>query len=208
MYKLVIRNELALLFREKNYVWAKYSLDKLQSQLEQGAEVLHFVRGQRYETISIPAFLVAQKLFHEFTNFDDMKLRIQHPWMQIYSNDIKWLKSIVKKVPDSCEELWEPSKSNMNLLEANTIISYNIKDYQYKVTLGNRTCPNFINWVDSNLDKIKIGHKTYDAIAHNDYTKGLYFYIRDEKVLNLINLIIGPAAQRIDKIVYQTKTDK
>ena len=208
VYKVVIRNEIAHLFREKNYTWAKYSLDKLQAQLEEGADQLHFVRGQRWAAVSISDFLTAQKLFHEFTNFDNCKLRVENPWLSVYSNDIKWLKNLTSKVGDSCQEFWEPNSKNIKLLESNTIISYSIKDYKYKVTLGSKTCPNFINWIDSNRDKIKIGNKTYEAINDNCYTKGLYFYVRDEKVLNLINLIIGPAAQRIDKIVYQTKTDK
>lgn len=208
VYKLVIRNQLAHLFREKNYTWAKYKLDELNEQFEQGSEHLYFVRGQRWEQVETEDFLVARKLFHEFTNFENMKLRVQNPRMQIYSNDIKWLKQLSKKVQSACTEFWEPSKNNAPLLEANTILSHTIKDYEYRITLGAKTCPNFVNWIDSNPDKVKIGKTTYEVIRDNQYGKGLYFYVRDEKVLSLINLIIGGNIQRVDKIVYSAKTDK
>ena len=42
---------------------------------------------------------------------------------------------------------------------------------------------------------------------NNGFTKGLYFYVRDEKILQLLNLFIGKI-QRIDKIVSSDNSDK
>lgn len=206
-YKLVVRNQLSHLFREKNYAWAKQNLDKLQSQLENSEEQLVFTRGLRSEYIERSEFQQAQILFHEFTNFNDMKLRVEHPRIQVYSNNLNWLKRLATKVKNVVE-FWEPDSSNINLLEANTIVVHQPTTMQYKITLGKKTASNFTNWVDSNPDKVRMGPVTYNEIQNNGYTKGLYFYVRDEKVLNLVNLIVGGNIQRVDKIVYSPKTDK
>lgn len=207
VYKLVVRNQLAHIFRDKNYAYAKKQLDVLQQNFESGSTSIKWCRGLRQEIIPVVELQQAQKMFSEFTSFDDMKLRVENPRIQIYSNSLSWMNKLKSKLLNCCE-FWEPSTEGVSLLEANTIISDTIKDFEYKVTLGKQTNSEFINWVDSNTDKIKIGSVTYNEIKNNGYTKGLYFYVRDEKILNLVNLIIGGSPQRTDKIVYRKKTDK
>jgi hypothetical protein len=207
VYKLVVRNQLAHIFRDKNYAWAKENLDILQQNFESGVDPIILHRGLRHESVPVVELQQAQKMFNEFSNFQDMKLRVENPRIQIYSNNLSWMNKLKSKLLHCCE-FWEPSTEGINLLEANTIISDTIKDFQYKVTLGKQTNSEFTNWVDSNTDKIKIGRVTYNEIKNNGYTKGLYFYVRDEKILNLVNLIIGGSPQRTDKIVYRKKTDK
>lgn len=206
-YKLVVRNQLAHLFREKNYSWAKQNLDKLQHQFENGRHDLIFVRGLRNEAVDPWDLQQAQLMFHEFTRFDDMKLRVEQPRIQVYSNNLTWLEKLSNKL-DQVVEWWEPQPHNLDLLKANTIISNKHKGFDYKVTLSKRTPNSFANWVDNNRDKIKMGPVTYQEIKNQGYTKGLYFYVRDEKVLNLVNIMIAGSIQRIDKIVYSVKTDK
>ena len=50
-------------------------------------------------------------------------------------------------------------------------------------------------------DKCKAGPKFIDLVANNGYVNGMYFYVRDEKVLQLVQLIIGGNIRRIDKFI-------
>lgn len=73
--------------------------------------------------------------------------------------------------------------------------------------MGDNVDPNLAEWIISNKDKAKAGPVCLQEIANNGYVKGYYIYIRDEKIIQLLNLFIGNI-QRIDKLVYIAKTDK
>ena len=38
-------------------------------------------------------------------------------------------------------------------------------------------------------------------VKNNGYVNGMYFYVRDEKVLQLIQIIIGGNIKRVDKFI-------
>ena len=45
-------------------------------------------------------------------------------------------------------------------------------------------------------------------LEDQEYVNGLYFYVRDEKVLNLITLLIGDNIRRVQKLVWIEELDK
>ena len=59
-----------------------------------------------------------------------------------------------------------------------------------------------------NQNKVKIGQVCLEEIKNNGYVRGFYFYVRDEKVLRLVTLMIGNSITRIDKIVCKANIDK
>lgn len=203
-YKLVVRNQLAHLFREKHYRFTKTHLDLLQQNFEKGKRLI-LVRYLREDFIDVLDFQEAQILFNELTKRDDYKLRVENPRMQIYSNDKKFLQNLISKLK-FCLEFWEPGEEA--LIESNTIVLNRPMPYEYKVTLRSRTNYEFANWYESNKNKVKIGKTCLNEIRNRGYTNGLYFYVRDERVLNLITIIIGDSISRVDKVVYKQKLDK
>ena len=46
-----------------------------------------------------------------------------------------------------------------------------------------------------------------ETIERNGYTRGMYFYVRDEKILQLLSLFVSKLA-RVDKLVYNPNIDK
>lgn len=203
--KLVIRNQLAHLFREKQWTYAKDQLDRMQQEFEKG-ETVRWTRGRIVETIDIQSLQEAQILFNELNRRNDIKLRVENPRMQIYTNDIALLNRIHSKI-GSCIELWTPS-DDVDLIPINTIILSRPAPYEYRVTLGSWPTPEFSNWIENNQDKIKIGKKCYKTIVTGGYTQGLYFYVLSERYLHLLQLVIGNSVQRIDKVIYKQNIDK
>ena len=59
----------------------------------------------------------------------------------------------------------------------------------------------FSNWLIANSDKSRVGDKTLVSIQQG-YVSGSYFYVRDEKILIIVQMLIGNTIQRIDKLVY------
>ena len=192
------------MFRDKNLSFAKAELDALQHQYEEGNSL---VRKSWSKEIHIEknSFFEAKNLYIEFCKQKDFKLRVQGYNMQIYSHDYEWLQYLADKFSNICTEFWEPI--NKSLLKPNVILTDTKVEYEYKVTMDLDVDPNLANWIINNPSKAKAGSVCLDTIKNNGFTKGLYFYVRDEKILQLLNLFIGKI-QRIDKIVSSDNSDK
>jgi len=207
LYKLVVINPLASIFRDNNLTYARDQLDKLQLEYELNSS-LNFSSFRRNTKISKNEFTAAKILLTEFNIRKDYKLRISIPNMCIYSNNTRWLKMLMIK-PIVIKEFWEPDQKSINLLVKNNIvITDNTFGYDYKITFKDRIDSQFYNWLLANPDKVKIGNTCLQCIKRGGYVRGFYFYLRDAKVLSLVNLMIGGGIARIDNIVYKEVKDK
>jgi len=202
-YKIVVSNPLSSIFREKNLAQAKTVLDDLQHLYEQQQPLIRSY-GRRQEHLSHKTFFEAKNLYIEFSKKINFKLRIEGNIISIYSHNYSWLQHLATKF--NANEFWEP-RIDISKFNKNTIIIDEPSIYEYKVTLGDNVDPNLADWIISNKDKAKAGNVCLQEIANNGYVKGYYIYIRDEKIIQLLNLFIGNI-QRIDKLVYIAKTDK
>lgn len=199
-YKITIRNALSHIFRDKNFSYAKSELDALQLQLDNGQPLQRRLYS-KIANIQNNTFFEAQNLYIEFVKQKDFKLRIENPNMQVYSHDYDWLEHLIQRF--DVLAFWEPTSK----LEKNIILVDTAPEYQYKVTLDVSVDPALADWITNNPDKAKAGATCLKTIRNNGYARGFYFYARDDKILQLLNLFIGKV-QRIDKLVYIAKTDK
>ena len=203
MYRLVIQHNLGIIFRDKNLAHARDVLDSLQLQIEEGKE-LEWRRSYRYTVpVSSESFATAQYLLAEFTSQgqDNYKLRCEHPFMSIYSNDTNWLNTLRRK-DLSIESFSEPDVKDINDLKPNIILTdENPIRMKYKVTVGNQVSSGLSTWITTNPDKCKAGNRFLQEVKNNGYVNGMYFYVRDEKVLQLVQLIIGGNIKRVDKFI-------
>ena len=203
MYRLVVQHNLGIIFRDKNLAHARDVLDSLQLQIEEGKE-LEWRRSYRYTVpVSPESFATAQYLLAEFTaqGHDNYKLRCEHPFMSIYSNDTNWLNALMRKNL-SIVSFSEPDVNDINDLKPNIILTDEIPiSMKYKVTVGNQVSSGLSTWITANPDKCKAGYKFLQEVKNNGYVNGMYFYVRDEKVLQLVQLIIGGNIKRVDKFI-------
>lgn len=208
LYKLSVKNRLSAIFRERNLSYARQVLDKLQHEYENGQR-LYLYQGSREKPITEENFQDAKRLFNYFSRFDDYKLRVESQTLSIYANDIKWLEKISGEIdPYNIESMHKPDPKFVEKLESNIILVNTNSGYQYKVTLGgNRGNPEFANWAERNPKLIRLGSITKKALLEQGYINGMYFYARDERTLQLCNLMLSNI-RRIDKLVVKQDIDK
>ena len=204
MYRLVVQHNLGIIFRDKNLAHARDVLDSLQLQIEEGKE-LEWRRSYRYTVpVSPESFATAQYLLAEFTaqGHDNYKLRCENPFMSIYSNDTNWLNTLMRKNNLSIVSFSEPDVNDINDLKPNIILTdENPISMKYKVTVGNQVSSGLSTWITANPDKCRAGSKFLQEVKNNGHVNGMYFYVRDEKVLQLVQLIIGGNIKRVDKFI-------
>ena len=94
------------------------------------------------------------------------------------------------------------------MLEPNVIISNAPIEFEYKVTVGSTVDPSFPQWVRKNRDKVKAGRVFLNLVETKSYVKGMYFYCRDMKILQFVNIIIGGSVRRVDKFINKPDNDK
>ena len=216
LYKLVLTNELSNIFRSElqrhtSLGFAKEQLNNLKEKYILGEPL----ERQIYRSIRIiptEHYLDAVDIYSTLKFSKDFKIRVDlKTRMSIYTNEKSTLKKIINKMRVSNTEFWEPDVTSVNMLlgEENIIITNNIPVFPFKITLGTQKIDtNFAYWLKSNTDKSRIGNIALTAIEQGLDVNGLYFFIRDEKVLSLITMIIGHNIRRIDRLIYKQNIDK
>jgi len=215
-YKLVLSNQLNTIFRsslQKSSAlgYAREKLDQLTESYQKNEPMSEIV-WRTTRTVPIDHYLDAKNIYSLLKFAEDYKIRLNPGrTLIIYSNDKALLKKISNKMKVSNREFWEPAAALSKFLqtEKNVILTNSVPEFPIKVTFGNNKInPDFINWLDANQDKSRVGKSTINNIRKGYFTSGLYFYVRDEKVLNLISMLVGHNIRRIDYLVYKKDIDK
>lgn len=206
LYKITLMNVLGTIFRGKNFTYAGEVLDTLQQDYEEGLPLKRKTYAKEWK-IPPAHFTDCQIIFNTCPKWDDFLFRIEGPNFSIYSNTREDLDLLVTKLK-TVIEFHEPDPIIINYLTSNIQIVDEIPEYQYKVYLGDKATPGFAKWAVGNQDKIKLGHTLKREIENSGYLRGFYFWVKDEKVLLLVKMIIGGNIQRIDKLVSKLDLDK
>lgn len=214
LYKLAISNPFAPWFRNE---FQKGSLKLIKSKIEE-YQVLHDIGQPMYKSvyrserpISSDEFLDAKDLFKALENVDDYKIRVER-WsgLCLYSNDKDFLKGIVNKSRVSVLEFWEPDTESIDALlsDKNIILVNKEPVHPLKITFNyKRVDPSFASWLEANQDKSTVGKATLENIK-SGYASGNYIFVRDERVLTMVQMIVGHNIQRIERMVYKQNIDK
>ena len=208
LYKIEVQSSLAYIFRNNNLQAARDILDDLQEKLERKQPLV--VRSYlKYETVAPKKLHEAQIIYTLLSKNVDYKLRIEKPKICIYSNDKQFLLQFDDKLEQDCK-FFEPSddvrkaiQNNPNIIVLKTPIPY-----EYRVTLGNQTSYEFLDWLKNNQDKVKASKKLLNYLSYKRHNEeGLYVYVRDSKIIQLLSLM-NINIRRIDKIVCKQNLDK
>jgi hypothetical protein len=199
-YKLVWYTPLAHYFRGGDLTTIRDMLDSLHHQYaETGSmQLMHWggiINVKPHELHQ------AQKVFTAISK-NPNKIRVEGRYLQLYSEHKDWLEKLARQI--DIYEWWEPE----GLLQPNTVImGESMKGWEYRVRLGRNIPKNFCTWALNNLDKIKIGNVFKEALDKGQpwNLTNLYFYVRNEKMLNLVTLVLGPSIIQIDKIIIEDK---
>lgn len=152
-------------------------------------------------SISVQNLHQAQLVFTAISK-NPNKIRVEGRFLQLYSEHKDWLEQLAKQI--DVYEWCEPE----GLLQPNTVVmGESMTGWEYRITLGRNIPDSFCKWALNNIDKIKCGDKFKKALDDNltHYLTDLYFYVRNDKMLNLATLVLGSSITQIDKIIIEDK---
>lgn len=204
--KVVIWNALAGIFRSKNYTYVKEKLDILQKNAEAGLP-LHNPARIYPHPVTLEDFQDACVLYnHIKRDTHDYLIRSQGFNLTIYANDEEWLEPLLNKI--DVREYFKPrdlEHRTFLLANSNVVLSDKPVDFEYQVYLPSTASAGFINFIEANRDKVKIGPVCKEAIREGQYLGGLYFWVRDSKILYLAQIACGSNFKRIIRHVHEPK---
>lgn len=208
-YKLEFINSIGHIFRDKNFAYAQSCLETIEQDANKGKELF-----LKKKFIDIPTntsdLLDSRFLYNTLINTKvDYLIRIENPIVNIYSSNEQWLKNIGKKL-NANSAFYKPNIELASIIDKLVDVCFVKRptDWKYKVTLKNRVSPEFAKWIDTNRDKIKIGKIAYEYIKQNGYAHGYYFFVKSERVLTMLNLIIGPNIRKVEEVIVDPTIDK
>lgn len=217
IYKLVIYNPLSHSFRtelqrEGTLSHVRKELDKYQLDYENGIPLQREV-WRTTTLISQEDFFDAKDIYSRLKSHHKqyiVRIGLGNDII-IYSNNRKFLIDLGTTVRTESVSFYEPLENIKELLKKEKDIAFVSKkpEFGLRVTLGRKPGSNELaSWLKNNTDKSKIGKTAMSYLEDQAYVDGLYFYVRDEKVLNLITLLIGDNIRRVQKLVWLEELDK
>lgn len=208
-YKLETINAIAHIFREKQFSYTRSCLETLTQEYSKGKELL--LKRAFIETpVSINDYEDSHTMYNTFIQQKgDYSLRVENPILNVYSNDCEWLEKLAGNLKNECF-LYAPDTNLKNLLNRDTpvIVVKRPTPFKYRITLKNRVSNDFARWIDANPDKVKIGKRAYEHISTSGYAHGYYFYLTSEKMLQLVQIMIGGNISRVEEVVVESNKDK
>ena len=216
LYKLVFRNDLNNIFRgelqkKEKLSYARAELDQLTEQYRNN-QVLYKKAWRTEVPLDINDYFDAMTLYNSLKNYNEYKIRIDpYNTITLFSNNKDFLLRIGYKLKTDFVEFWEPNVEYIDLLKSSTKIQIvdTIPELPLKVWFNSkRINKDFANWLRGNDDKCKIGKIALESLEQYGYLNGLYIYLRDERVLNLVTLLAGRSIRSVEKLVYRGDIDK
>lgn len=132
--------------------------------------------------------------------FSDYNIRVEHPYVNVYTNDSKLVEDLAGLDPQRINYISIPNKSNPGLQQGSVICKK--IDHKYKVFLGKTTqnYSNFLEWAKTN-DKVKLTKRAQKDLSKDRSYGGSYLYVRDEKSLTMVRMFIGTCISKIESVI-------
>ena len=137
------------------------------------------------------------QLLNLVSSLKDYDIRVESPWLTVYTNSKKDVDRIVALDPDRIKYVSIPAVE----LDENTIMLPKI-NYDYRVTLGKTLRENtaFVDWANSNKN-LKLTKSCSRELTRPRSWGGTYFYITGENNLLMAKMHLGGAINKIERIV-------
>jgi len=216
LYKISFSNQLNFIFRtELQKSKLSYTREKLDEYTELYRLGEPLMRKIFRTEVRMPEndYLDAKEIYNKLKQANDYKIRIDpNSSITIFSNNDLFLKDIAKVLKTKNIKFYGPNPKYIDYLQTQTkvILVDTVPTLPYKVNFNNKRCngKDFARWVRANEDKAKLGKIALENLEEYGYLNGFYMYVRDEKVLNLVTLLVGATIRNIEKLVYKGDIDK
>jgi hypothetical protein len=130
-----------------------------------------------------------------------IELRVESPFVSIYTNNLKDVNSLERKYSDNIKYISKPSKPGT--LEEGTIVMPKM-NYDFKVTLSatKTEYSAFISWAESN-SKIRITKSCKRDLTKSRSWGGTHFYVTGDNNLLMAKMHLGGCIAKIQRIVKE-----
>ena len=141
----------------------------------------------------------AFKLQSHLKKLTDVEVRVESPWITVYTNSKSNIDSLIKI--DNSKVKYISIPPDKTVLDENTIILPKI-NYDYRVTLGKTTHENsaFIQWAENNA-KLKLTKTCKRELARDCSWGGTYFYVTGENNLLMTKMHLGGSINKVERII-------
>jgi hypothetical protein len=189
-YKIVVVCPLATWFRNSDFESVITRLEQLDLGQKpmwakiKGPEDIEFTRN-------LNAVMSGQK---------DFNLRVEHPYLNFYTNDTKSIEQIAAVDPSRIRYISIPNKSNPGL-QTNSVICKKI-DFGYKVFLGKTTqnYSNFVEWAKTSSN-VKLTKRAEKDLGKDRSYGGSYLYVKSDKALTMVKVYIGSSISKVESVI-------
>ncbi len=133
-------------------------------------------------------------------SFKDYNIRVEHPYVNFYTNDPKAVETLTAIDPKRINYISIPSKNNPSL-QSGTVICKKI-DFGFKVFLGKTTqnYSNFVQWTKNN-DKVKLTKRAERDLSRDRSYGGSYIYVKDDKSMTMVRMFIGTSISKVESVI-------
>lgn len=141
----------------------------------------------------------ALKLQANLKKCKDINVRVETPWISIYSNSKSEIDSLIKLDKSKVKYVSVPPDNNQ--LQEGIIILPKV-EFEFKVTLGKSSTAQlaFIDWAENN-SKVKLTKSCKKELTRDRSWGGSYFYITGEKNLLLAKMHLGGSINKVERII-------
>jgi hypothetical protein len=141
----------------------------------------------------------AFKLQHQLKKLKDIEVRVESPWITVYTNSKSDVNSLVKLDESKVKYISVPPEKTP--LEENTIILPKI-NHDFKITLGKTSHENsaFVQWAEKN-GKLKLTKACKRELSRDVSWGGTYFYVTGENNLLMTKMHLGGSINKIERII-------
>jgi len=190
----------------KDLSYANREIAKYKDKLSKGQKSVTIGRYNK-EKITVENVNEAEILRQFLLQQADFMVRCEAGCIGIYLNDSAELVKLLEKLTVSDVSRWKPDPKVKDLIMPDTVVTNKPSIYKYKITidawLARNKFPAVFEWIASNRDKIKItNHSLKNA------TSSIFVYVRDEKILMLLEMCAGTSIKKKDRIICKADIDK
>ena len=141
----------------------------------------------------------AFKLQSHLKKLTDIEVRVESPWISVYTNSKSHVDSIIKLDKNKIKYISIPPENTA--LAQDTIIMPKV-GFEFRITLG-KTVQNhsaFIGWAESNK-KLKLTKACKRELSRDRSWGGTHFYISGDNNLLMAKMHLGGSINKVERII-------
>lgn len=141
----------------------------------------------------------ALALATELSKLKDFDLRVESPWISIYTNSLTDINKLVSIGRNHVKYISKPPDNTS--LDAGTVIMPKM-DFDYRITLGKTIQEHsaFISWAESNK-KCKLTKSCIRDLSKTRSWGGTHFYITGDNNLLMARMHLGGSISKVERII-------